>query len=576
MNKSTILLLISGFALITQAQVSKNNQLSNGINSIKNIHSTHMDASGRVYEMIPQQINTDKPSKVSQDIIPKTVDITAGRLLASLNASELSSITSLTITGTMDARDFKTMRDSMPQLSVLDFSGASILEYYGSDGSNSGPSIDYRANEIPESAFYISNAFQTNYFLTKVVMPLSIRSIGSNAFKYCYYLNSVNIPESLVTIGSESFYDCQNLTSFFIPSSVTSIGDNAFLGCICLITVDPANLNFSSNDGVLFDKNKSLLIKYPTNKPGEYIVPSSVKNIDNLAFFGCNGLTSVTIPSSVTTLGSQAFSYCRHLTSIFIPSSVTYLSYYVFLSSLCAITVDPNNPNYSSADGVLFDKSKSELIQATTCITGSYNIPVSVIMIDYMAFQDCVGLTAVAIPSNVTTISGSAFYNCNLLTSINVPASVYNIGSSAFSKCSALTSIYASSSIPVDFMGSTNVFYGVDKTVCTLYVPAGSVAAYASADQWSDFTSVVETTTGLNAATFKTISVYPNPVTAGFRVSGLSGQSSITLTDLNGSILLSKPVSTDETVSVNSLPKGVYILKISDVNGIRQSKLVKN
>ena len=173
MNKSTLLLLISCLALITQAQVSKSNRPLSIENSLNYILSTNVDAPAPVYKIVNQQNPVDKPSRISQDIIPKTVDITAGGLLASLTATEINSITGLTITGTMDARDFKTLRDSMPQLSVLDFSGVSILEYYGSDGSNSGASIDYRANEIPESAFYISNAFQINYFLTKGHWPFA-------------------------------------------------------------------------------------------------------------------------------------------------------------------------------------------------------------------------------------------------------------------------------------------------------------------------------------------------------------------------------------------------------------------
>ena len=577
MNKTTLLLFISGFALISNAQVSKSIQPLKVDNSLKTILSTNVDTSEPFYEIVPQQNHADKPSKVSLETLSEVVDITPGGLMASLATTDLSNIYSLTITGIMDARDFKTIRDNLSHLSELDISGASVQAYTGTEGTSiSTESSIYPENEIPSYAFYNNISKKSNTTITRVVLPSTITSIGSYAFQYCFSLNSINIPLSVVTIGTGSFYDCRSIVSFFIPSSVTSIGDKFFLGCNCNITVDPDNLNYSSNDGILFDKNQSLLIKYPTNKPGEYIIPSTVKSIGNLAFFGCNSLYSITIPSSVTILGSQAFSYCGGLTSVFIPSTVTSLSNSVFAGSLCAITVDANNPNYSSAEGLLFNKNKSILMQATTFLTGTYNIPLSVSSIGFMAFFECKGLTAVTIPSSVTTISGNAFYHCTQLTTANIPASIINIGSSAFYNCTALTSIYSDSSNPVNLTNSMTVFYGVDKTACNLYVPTGSIAAYASANQWSDFKNVIEMTTGLNSPTSEPITVYPNPVIQSFRVKGLKDSSSITLTDLNGNILLSKPVTPDESVSLSTLPKGMYILKFSNAGETRQCKVVKN
>ena len=251
-----------------------------------------------------------------------------------------------------------------------------------------------------------------------VVIPAStngypVTTIGANAFIHLTAITNVTIPNSVTTIGTFSFEYCSGLASVTIPSSVTTIGSQAFQYCSGLtnLSVDPANPNYASAGGVLFDKNLLNLIQFPGGWTGSYAVPGSVTNIGTYSFEYCNGLTSVAVPNSVTTIGSQAFSRC---------------------SSLTNISVDAANPNYASADGVLFDKNLLHLIQFPGGWTGSYTVPNGVTLLGTYSFQYCTGLTGVTIPNSVTFIGLYAFYNCSSLASVAIPNSVTGMGNDAF------------------------------------------------------------------------------------------------------------------------------------------------
>ena len=234
-----------------------------------------------------------------------------------------------------------------------------------------------------------------------IVIPNSVTSIAEYAFMFCDSLTSVTIPNSVTTIGNGAFYGCDGLESVTIPDSVTSIGDKVFKSCKSLISiyVDENNLHYSSQDNILFDKNKSELITFPIkNNIIEYIIPDSVTSITEYAFYMCDALESVTIPDSVTTIGESAFEHCESLTSIY---------------------VDENNLHYSSQDNILFDKNKSELI----------TFPIKNTIIEYI------------IPDSVTTIGDDAFEGCDALESVTIPDSVTKIGEYAFHDCTSLTSI---------------------------------------------------------------------------------------------------------------------------------------
>ncbi len=323
-----------------------------------------------------------------------------------------------------------------------------------------------------------------------------VTSIGSWAFAY-RGLTSVTIPNSVTSIGWGAFRYCSSLTSVTIPNSVTSIEQDAFIGCTGLtsISVASGNSKYSSSNGVLFNYSKTTLIQYPGGKSGSYSIPNSVTSIGSEAFYKCTGLTSVTIPNSVTSIGWNAFSGCSSLTSIEIPNSVTSIGRYAFrnctgltsvtipnsvtsiegeafegcvgltsvtipnsvtsieehafegCSGLTSISVASGNSKYSSSNGVLFNYSKTTLIQYPGGKSGSYSIPNSVTSIGGDAFYKCTGLTSIEIPNSVTSIGYAAFSGCSSLTSVMIPNSVTSIGDFAFEYCSGLTSVTIPNSV---------------------------------------------------------------------------------------------------------------------------------
>ena len=265
---------------------------------------------------------------VGQAIVSKTVNITAGGLLSTLTTTELSTVTNLTIAGTIDARDFVTMRDKMPVLAVLDISTVNIAAYNGNDGTFTDTL--YPANTLPEYSFYNQANGQGKTSLTTITIPSSVTSIGTGAFESSG-LTSVTIPNSVTSILQGTFYGCSSLTTITIPSSVTSIGDETFGYCSGLTSIHiPSSVTSIGTDAFAYCSGLTTIS-----------IPSSVTSISQSTFYGCSGLTSIDIPSSVTSIGDYVFVNCKDLTSITIPSSVTSIGTdaFAYCSGLTSISI---------------------------------------------------------------------------------------------------------------------------------------------------------------------------------------------------------------------------------------------
>ncbi len=333
-----------------------------------------------------------------------------------------------------------------------------ITDYTGSATELTIPSaIDgYTVTSIAYGAFSGCTS------LKSIMIPNSVTSIGIGAFYDTAYYNnednwengvlyignhlieaktnisgSYEIKEGTLTIADEAFYGCKSLKSVTIPDSVTRIGDSAFCDCSSLksTNVDVNNKYYSSDNGVLFNEDKTELIQYPAGKTDtSYVIPDSVTSIGEYAFSHCTSLTSVTIPDSVTNIESFAFWYCTSLESITIPDNVMSIGSYAF----------DNTAYYNNSDnwenGVLY--IGNYLIETNyTDISGSCEIKEGTLTIADWAFYYCKSLTSATIPDSVTSIGDWAFASCTSLASVTIPDSVTSIGSRTFSGCTSLTSV---------------------------------------------------------------------------------------------------------------------------------------
>jgi hypothetical protein len=356
---------------------------------------------------------------------------------------------------------------------------------------------------LPSTSTFTSiqqSAFNNATGLTSITIPSTVTSIEYNAFFDATSLKTVTFAgtSTLKTISSNAFLNATSLTSITIPASVTSISTSyVFKNTLSLtsINVDLNNQNYSSDDyGVLYNKAKTILIQYPLgNTQTSYIIPSTVTAIGTWPFYGAKnlksvtlpstftsiqsrlfegalGLESITIPSSVTlidsnaflgatnlttvsyagtstlrTISSYAFQDAASLTSITIPASVTSISTpYTFpnTQSLTSINVDPNNQNYSSDNGVLYDKNKTIIyIYPANNSQTSYIIPSTVTSIPYQAFYGAKNLKSVTLPSTLSSIGQGAFQYATGLTSITIPSTVTNISSNAFYGATSLKTV---------------------------------------------------------------------------------------------------------------------------------------
>ena len=203
---------------------------------------------------------------------------------------------------------------------------------------------------------------------------------------------SVTIPDTVSIVGNLTFCRCGNLVNVTMGKGVTFIGDNAFNGCTNLTSLT---------------------------------LPESLTGIGNYAFYNCASLTNLSLPRNFNDLSPVAFGYCTNLT---------------------AINVDPMNSFYSSADGVVFDKSETTLVRCPEGKTGGYTVPNSVTNIGVNAFQSCMHLSQVIVPDSVNNLELNAFDQCTNLTNVSIGSGITSIGQ-AFTFCLSLPSFTISRSV---------------------------------------------------------------------------------------------------------------------------------
>ena len=308
----------------------------------------------------------------------------------------------------------------------------------------------------------LSDAFYGCNSLKSVTLPASVEFVQQRAFLECSGLESFNvdsknktyasvnglllskdkkslyncpngkktteIPSSVTTIAYKSFENCKMLKKLNIPKTVTSIDAYAFeyTPSMTDITVDSSNKNYTSVNGGLYTKDKTVLFKCPNGKTS-YSVAGSTKYVTPTAFSYCGKLNDVKLSNNVVELCYKSFLGCYALKNINIPKNVRYIDRHTFenCSALQKITVDSSNKYWTGIDGVLYNKKKTFALVCPVTKT-SVTLPDTVESISYKNFESCKSLKSITIPKNVKTIDNYAFEACYALENINVDSANKN------------------------------------------------------------------------------------------------------------------------------------------------------
>jgi hypothetical protein len=259
-----------------------------------------------------------------------------------------------------------------------------------------------RLSIVPLRAFYECTALQ------EIVIPDSVTTIADNAFSDCKALKTVTLGRRLATVENSAFSGCSALTEVFIPERVSAIGENVFAGCRNLLTirVDEKNGDYADIDGVLFNKTKTAILRFPEGRPGkQYTIPDSVSRIGNAAFSFCQRLSTIDLPEKLTVIGNYAFFYCTALYNIRLGGAIVAIG----------------NDAFSGCTNL-----------------DTINFPESLRSIGERAFASCRALQTAAIPYDVVSIGENAFRDCDRLKQVSLSRKT-DVPPTAFTNTAVIT-----------------------------------------------------------------------------------------------------------------------------------------
>ena len=372
---------------------------------------------------------------------------------------------------------------------------------------------------IPDSVTSIGrNAFYSCDSLTNVVLSNNLISIGSYAFAYCNSLTKIELPSSLKTIDEGAFY-YSGLTSIDIPRYVDLVATNTFFSCpLSYIHVSDLNLNFTSVEGVLFNKSLTELIQYPiASTSTTYTIPSSVSLLYPASFMGSANLQTVDL-SNVENIQPNTFQYCSKLKEFNIPKSLKYFGDGAVFgdTNLTKFSVDSENKYlYTDSYGALYDYSNNQLLCLPAGFTGdSFTVLKGTESIGNTAILGVSSLKTLTIQDGVTSLDMNSIYNCNNLETIKLPSSLNSIN----------LNVYGQSFDNYNLPSLKTIIVGNDYTYNTIYqyLKTWSVknknvnVVYASELSTATPTATVATstaTTGISTST-ATASIETSTVTA--------------------------------------------------------------
>ena len=396
------------------------------------------------------------------------INSTAGHLKDSIAAlhKDLTKVKRMKVTGTINARDFRIMCDSMPNLTALNLKDVRIKGVYRYMFGGSW-CLEDKAEDDVLPGF----CFKYKKTLTSIVLPDVLKRINPRAFDGAGLTGSLNIPEGVVEIGDNAFVDNDFTGVLTLPSTLKKIGSDAFnsAGFKCPLNLPDGIEEIGS--GCFWDCR---------NLYGKLILPSHLKKLGSGAFRGCTGLKGdLVIPKSLTVIPSGAFKACGLGGRLQLHGDITTIEGSAF-----------------SANGFI---GELELPKSLTVLegynfqendfSGSFKIPKGLLSISSFAFSNCAFTGEAEIPDGVTCIHGWAFSNSENLQKIILPSSLELIDVGAFYNCKSLRVIECKSTVPP--VVNESAFNEVPLEDLTVIVPKSALNDYKSSESWSRFKHII-------------------------------------------------------------------------------------
>lgn len=436
--------------------------------------------------LVSESITPWENELVSHDATAKeyiVINSTPGGLKNAITAAnkDYTQVRNLKITGQINAKDFYFMRDSMLRLSALNLKEVRI-KGWGKNEENEENMDD----QIPNSAFYFIQTVGGSNSLNRIVLPDTLKSIGSNAFYGCKYLSgSLIIPEGVTEIKRGAFNGCIGLNGILsLPSTLKKLGnrgedDMGDEGTDYYGGVFQNCRNLTGN--LILPDNLELIRGYCfsgcSGLYGELRLPAKLKRMGNCAFSSCSGFTgSLSIPQGITALPSEAFHNCGFNGTLTLHNGITNIANDAFAN--CHFKGELHLP-----------KSLKVISENAFCnndFSGTLTLPSTLTHIGSNAFAYNWRLMGILdIPQEVESIGENAFSNCKMLEGIIFPESMETIRQGAFNECYGINSIICKGTMPAHI--ESGAFDGVAKDNFTLEVPESAISQYQAAPGWKDF-----------------------------------------------------------------------------------------
>lgn len=436
--------------------------------------------------LVSESITPWENDLVSHDATAKeyiVINSTPGGLKNAITAAnkDYTQVRNLKITGQINAKDFYFMRDSMLRLSALNLKEVRI-KGWGKNEENEENMDD----QIPNSAFYFIQTVGGSNSLNRIVLPDTLKSIGSNAFYGCKYLSgSLIIPEGVTEIKRGAFNGCIGLNGILsLPSTLKKLGnrgedDMSDEGTDYYGGVFQNCRNLTGN--LILPDNLELIRGYCfsgcSGLYGELRLPAKLKRMGNCAFSSCSGFTgSLSIPQGITALPSEAFHNCGFNGTLTLHNGITNIANDAFAN--CHFKGELHLP-----------KSLKVISENAFCnndFSGTLTLPSTLTHIGSNAFAYNWRLMGILdIPQEVESIGENAFSNCKMLEGIIFPESMETIRQGAFNECYGINTIICKGTMPAHI--ESGAFDGVAKDNFTLEVPESAISQYQAAPGWKDF-----------------------------------------------------------------------------------------